>query len=73
MYASNNTPSYTHVSSYVVRRVHPLGFLEPHRTTYHSNIGIHLGYGIELDMPTLTWMVALLLVPPHKVHMELQY
>ena len=27
--------------------------LDPHLTTYHSNIGVHIIVVLELDMPTL--------------------
>ena len=34
-------------------------FLDPHLTTYHSTIGVHIIVVLELDMSTLrwTWMV----------------
>ena len=34
---SNNTPSYTHVSSYVVWRIHRLGFSEKTTIMTHAN------------------------------------
>ena len=48
--ASNNTPSYTHVSSYVVWRVHPQGYL----VALYAYVCLNFLYG---DFMRVSWNV----------------
>ena len=52
--ASNNNPSYTYVSSYVVRRVHPLGKEE---TSFSSPKIIYSTKTVEYALISLKYMI----------------
>ena len=56
--ASNKTPSYTHVSPYMVLRVHPSS-LDANLTACHSNACILYRQVIESPMSTLIYVALL--------------